>query len=210
MPTNKKTQELLDQCVAPWVEKLPWKDTHPVRFDASEGYDGKGVLGSRAGTIDCIDFENLAHEMAHAIEILESGRPQALGIAGWGMHIKTVMRIGWEEIREPITMQASEREARVCGIQMRILDMVDHPTLEGFARRHAEVLTRWMPDYIFGGDTQEERIGTRQRLIEESYRQWPAARIQAAWRAVQPRLELAAQPKPANDEIMPARRRMGR
>lgn len=201
------TQHLLDTRVAPWVEKLPWQSDFPVHFDESEGYRGNGVIGARTGPMDCLDFENVAHEMAHAIEILECGRASALARSGWGLRIKSSLEVMGEVFYEPTTMQATEREARVCGIQLRILEAVGHPDAEGFIERHASVLERFMPDYVFGGKSSEERVATRMRLIKDAYHQWPLARVQAAWRAAQPRLEavrLAQETKPS------PRRRMGR
>jgi hypothetical protein len=124
---EEKQQTLLDERVAPWVAKLPWIETAPVFYDASEGYAANGVMGAKAGPWDSLDFENVAHEMAHAIEILECGRTRAFLRPQWGLDIKTKIHIGHQVFREPVTMQATEREARVCGIQLRLLEMVDHP-----------------------------------------------------------------------------------
>lgn len=186
-----RQQALLDEQVAPWVAKLPFTKDAPVLFDASEGYSGNGVMGAKAGPSENINFENVAHEMAHAIEIIECGRMGALKKFQWGLEIKSKIQIGHEVFYEPTTMQPTEREARVCGIQLRILKMVGHPAVKGFEKRHAEVLHSWMPDYCFGGADEKSRIDIRKRLIEDSHKQWPAARVCAAWIAASPHLQLA-------------------
>lgn len=185
-------EHLVAKEVAPWVVKLPWQDTHPVSFDGSEGYKGAGVFGARTGPIDSISFKNVAHEMAHAIEIMECGRVSALSQDGWGLRVKSTVNIAGIDYEEPMSMQATEREARVCGIQLRILEIVEHPGLMGFASRQATILAKFMPDWVFGGSTEKERHASRARLIEESHRQWPAARVAAAWRAAQPHILQAA------------------
>lgn len=210
MDYEARLQHLLDTQVKPWVDKLPWQDTHPLRFDASEGYKGNGVIGARAGPIEAIDFPNVAHEMAHAIEILECDRIQALSRPSWGLEIKTVLRIGRESFREPITMQATTRETQVCGIQWRILEMVGHPDVENFANYHAQVLLNWMPDNIMGGKNDAQRLRLRERLIKEAYLQWPAARVEAGWRRVQPKLDAVALLAMKKDDHAAKPRRMGR
>ena len=87
-------ERLLQERVAPWVERFPWQAATPLRYDESEGYKGRGVVGCRAGPLDSIGFENLAHELAHAFEILESKGPGALGQPQWGMRIRTRVRVG--------------------------------------------------------------------------------------------------------------------
>lgn len=193
MDFQARAQKLLQAHVQPWVDLLPWQATHPVHFDASEGYRGGGVLGCKAGPIESIAFDNLAHEMAHAIDIFSCGRMASLERVGWGLRIRTRVHIGGRAYEEPATMQASAREAEVSGIQLRLLELVGHPAVEGFPARQARTLARFMPDHIHGGRDDAERIATRERLIVEAYHHWPAARVQAAWLGVQPRLEALAQ-----------------
>lgn len=206
---EEKQQKLLDDRVAPWVAKLPWAERASVAFDASEGYAGNGIMGAKAGPWDSIDFENVAHEMAHAIEILECGRVSALTRPQWGLDIKTQIHIGHQTFREPVTMQATEREARVCGIQLRLLEMVEHPAKKGFVKRHAAVLHRWMPDSIFGGSNEEERLALRERLIKDAFIAWPQARVASAWMRASQTLESIRTPDlKAQERARP--RKMGR
>lgn len=204
MDFQSRINKLLGTHVQPWVDRLPWQDTHPVHFDASEGYRGGGVLGCKAGPIESIGFDNLAHEMAHAIDIFNCGRIANLERASWGLRIRTRVRIGGRDYEEPVTMQASAREAEVSGIQLRILELVGHPGVEGFAAAQAATLARFMPDHIHGGKNDAERIAARERLIIEGYRQWPAARVQAAWRGVQPRLDALMRLSLQTQPVQPA------
>lgn len=208
---EEKQQKLLNERVAPWVAKLPWAEQAPVLFDASEGYAGNGIIGAKAGPWDSLDFENVAHEMAHAIEILECGRVRSFEKPQWGLDIKTKIQIGHQVFREPVTMQATEREARVCGIQLRLLEIVGHPAQKEFSARHARVLQRWMPDYIFGGVNEEERISLRERLIVDSFHAWPQARVASAWRRASENLEAIREATlHMNPSLSAKSRRMGR
>ena len=94
LTSSSAIERLLQERVAPWVERLPWQAATPLRYDESEGYKGQGVVGCRAGPLDSIGFEHLAHELAHAFEILESKGPGALGQPQWGMRIRTRVRVG--------------------------------------------------------------------------------------------------------------------
>lgn len=183
------SDSVLDRDVRPWAERWP----HPVRFDASEGYAGAGVLGCRTGPADSLAFENLAHELAHAFEALDTKGPKALGLPHWGLRIKTRLQIGSQTFFEPVTFQPTERECRVVGIQRRLLEMAGHPAADGLFDYFARVLTSFMPDWTHGGSTTEARWATRRALMEAAHGAWPEDRVRSQWPTVAAGLEQAWQ-----------------
>lgn len=189
-------ERLLQERVAPWVERLPWQASTPLRYDESEGYKGRGVLGCRAGPLDSIGFEHLAHELAHAFEILESKGPQALGQPQWGMRIRTRVRVGSQVFFEPVTFAPTERECRTTGIQRRLMELVGHPLADTLFDDQAKVLLHFMPDWHQGGTNEAQRLSRRKAVMEEAYQAWPAERVLATWPAVFQALEQAAAPRP--------------
>lgn len=194
MHSPEDLDHLLHERVAPWVALFPWQATTPVHYDRSEGYRGQGVLGCRAGPSDELHFENLAHELAHAFEILESKGPEEISKPNWGMRITTELEIGGRIFQEAVTFQATQRECRVGGIQKRLLAMVGHPHAEGLENRLADTLLRWMPDWHHGGKDETERLAHRRQLILKSFEEWPEERILGAWPQIFEALEGARQP----------------
>ena len=177
-------QSLLDENVAPWVDKLPWQADFPVRFDSSEGYAGDGIMGARSGPMTSISFSNVAHELAHAFEIKTTKGEARLSQKSWGLRIRTCVNFGGQYFFEPVTTQASERECRVAGIQKRIMEMVGHPEADGLFDYSAEVFLRFMPDWIQGGDDRDARKAHRLAVMESSYQEWPAQRLIEEWPAI--------------------------
>lgn len=197
----QKAQALLDQHVQPWVDKLPWASEAPVLFNGSEGYAGAGVLGCRSGPADAISFDNLAHEMAHALEIMETKGARALSKPNWGMRIKNTLYVGNQVFREPQTLQPTMRECRVVGIQLHLLEMVGHPDTQNTIKRYAQILNNYMPDWYMGGDNEEDRLRRRRQIIQESYEAWTPTRVEAAWRQIAPLLAALHSPAPARQRM---------
>ena len=182
-------QSLLNEKVAPWVARLPWQDQHPVRFDTSEGYAGKGVFGARSGPWDCLEFSNVAHELAHAFEIKATKGETFLSQKSWGLRIRTCLNIGGQYFFEPVTSQATERECRVTGIQRRLMEMVGHPDADKLFDYNAGVFLRFMPDWIQGGNNYDDRKAHRLAIMEASYAQWTPQRLMEEWPSIHAVLE---------------------
>ena len=79
--------------VLPWLDRWALQGSHPIRCDQSEGYRGLGVLGSRAGPAEALSFSNVAHEMGHALELLEhrplSDVKRRFSKKSWGLTIRS-------------------------------------------------------------------------------------------------------------------------
>lgn len=199
---NAKAQQRLEKHVTPWVEKFPFQATHPVRYDGSEGYAGQGIIGCRAGPADAIEFDNLCHEMAHAIEISESKGLARLRQREWGMRITSFVTVAGERYYEPRTVEPSRREARTVAIQIRLMELVDHPAVKTRVDYYSDLFVRLMPDWYLGAENEKDRREERKQWIRTALEQWPTERVVAAWQRIQPTLEALAHPKP--------RRRLGR
>jgi hypothetical protein len=136
-------------------------------------------FGGRAGPfdVDSISVDNLAHELAHAVE-LPSTLYRRISEAGWGFRIKSGLTIGGVYYEEARTLQATEREARVFGIQWHILESAGHTIGPDWAQAKAKLLADFMPDWVFGGDSAEARIACRAKLIQDAYRDTNLEEIQ--------------------------------
>src|ERR1700757_2415514 len=108
------------------VAALPFINDLNLKFDHREGYDGDGIFGYAAGP--SLAFNNLAHEMGHAIDCMIQNKVHRLHRRGWGLRIKTFQEIMGRCYYEPLTMQASELECRVVGYQKHIMEMANDPT----------------------------------------------------------------------------------
>lgn len=175
---------------------MPLQSDTSGRYDESEGYKGRGVIGCRAGPMDSIEFEHLAHELAHAFEILKSKDAEEVLKPQWGMTIRNRLQIGAQVFFEPLTFEPSQRECRTTGIQRRLLEIVGHPDAETIFDNQARALLRFMPDWHQGGQDEEQRLQRRKALMEGAYQAWPVERVLAAWPAVFQALEQAAAPQP--------------
>lgn len=89
-------------------------------YGISDYWDGNSftlAFGARAGTFLDINLTNLAHEMAHFVEIDEA----RCSMDGWGLKSPTSLVMGLECIK-PHTMQATARECRVIAHQSNLLE----------------------------------------------------------------------------------------
>lgn len=204
MDFDTQYQRLMAAQVAPWAERWEALTRAPLRVDMSEGYNGLGVFGARAGPYSSLNFTNVAHEMAHAIERVAAHKPEALAEYGWGLSIKSATVIMGRSYDTPQTAQASRREAAVVGIQQRLLEMVDHPAAPTLRHTMVKVLMDWMPDYFLGGSTQQKRRKDRLAHMAKAYEAWPPERVLSAWHHVIRHLP-APLPSP-HAQAMPARR----
>jgi hypothetical protein len=168
-----------------FINQLPWLKKS-LKIGAFEGYDGKGTFGFRLAGSDF--FSHVAHEVAHALEIVGTGREKHLFSDHWGMDIKSTIEVAGIPYKEPQTLQATERECRVVGIQKRIMEMAGDPNAEALTGYMAHILLKWMPDWIFGGREKAERLQTRYDLIEIAYKAWDEERIVKAWEQVSAKL----------------------
>jgi hypothetical protein len=111
------------------------------------------------------------------------------------MRIRTQLEVAGQRFYEPITMQATERECRVGGIQLRLLEAGGYDTQE-FLQEFALEL-RFMADWVHGGIcpsqpssperfNEEERqwVNTRIDLIQQAYEQFSLSDIQDRWDTV--------------------------
>lgn len=88
--------------------------------EGSEVRSGWLVLGAKAGPARSV--WNIAHEMAHLIEV----EPARLLRRGWGL-TQPQMEINGQRVFVPQTAQATRREVRVMGIQARIMTHLGLP-----------------------------------------------------------------------------------
>lgn len=181
LTTNER---LMATNVAPWVERWEALSSKPLHVDMSEGYNGLGVFGARAGPYSSLDFSNVAHEMAHAIERLATNRPETLSQYGWGLAIRSQVEVDGRVYDIPRTAQASRREATVFGIQKRLLEMVGHPDAAYMRESMIKIVMDWMPDYFLGGSNAEECRADRFCHMDRAYQDWPPERVLSAWHHV--------------------------
>jgi hypothetical protein len=161
---------------------LPFINGSNLKFDRREGYLGDGVFGYAAGP--SLEFENLAHEMSHAIDCVVQNRLHRLRRPNWGIHIKSFQDIMGRRYFEPVTMQPTELECRVVGYQKHIMEIADDPAAATITETMADTLHRYMCDHYMGGKTDEERIQTRADLIEKAYHSITKSDISAIWSRV--------------------------
>lgn len=146
---------------------LSFINDYNLKYNKHEGYHGNGIFGYGAGP--CLNFENLAHEMAHAMDCLIQNKPGRLRKHSWGLQIRSFQEIMGERYYEPLTMQPTELECRVVGYQKHLMEMAADPAAETITETMADCLYQFMPDYYKGGKTDKQRIQTRIDLIEKSY-----------------------------------------
>jgi len=172
---------------------LPWLFHPAFIIGPNEGYDGRR-FGSRAGPSECKSVKNVLHEVSHAIEMsLLPSRIWKRRVKQdmFDMRIRSSVVIGGERYYEPRTMQATERECRVGGIQLRLLEAGGYET-EGFLREFVIVL-RHMEDWCFGGtspcntygreysEDQKRWIQLREDLVMSAYERFSLPDIQGRW-----------------------------
>lgn len=159
------------------ISRVGWLTQPGFRWDFSEGYRD-GVFGARAGPE--VAFEHLAHEIAHAIELVLCGETRRLGLFGYNLRVKSYLVVAGVRYHEPRTTQPSERECRASGIQMHILEAAGMST-RGFPEKMADTLVRFMPDWHLGGADDSQRRRHRLALIEQAYARWTTDEIVQAW-----------------------------
>lgn len=82
------------------------------------------ILGARLATI--VSPSALIHEMAHFVEI-DYGR---IAKTGWGLKLREI-EIAGRVCKDPLTMQATERELRVCAYEANIEEKHGITKIEG-------------------------------------------------------------------------------
>ena len=157
-------------------QALPWLWVPGFRIGANEGFDGR-VFGARAGYRDDTSVYSLLHEVGHAVEMtLLPSRIWKRRVCrpNFEMRVRgraTVCGVPHEEAK---TMQATERECRVGGMQMTLLASGGYAT-QDFVSRFCESLHH-MADWYMGGSLPQRGKDTSQLSQEE--RQWLSAREQ--------------------------------
>lgn len=197
MLQNSEEKQPLHAIEGALRERLPWLWQPAFKIDASEGFIDF-VFGARAGPEDNLNALNVLHEVSHAIEITQS-KPRSwkrrLCLPNHGLEITTFQTILGKRYLEPTTMQCTERECRVAGIQQHVLEMGGFDT-RSFANDFVLTL-RYLPDSHLGGDSvmnahdpyeytdeQKRWVQTRLSIVKASYDTWSAFTIQAQWSKV--------------------------
>lgn len=194
---SASTKQPIYKIKAEISERLPWL-VHPAfKIGRHEGYSGDS-FGASAGLIDNTTSKNVLHEVAHAVEITRL--PQRIWRrrvkhAQFEMRVKSYNEVLGDRYYEPVTMQATERECRVGGIQLRLLEMGDYDT-EGFVEDFVITL-KYMADYYMGGscplnthdpadytDEHKRWIKTRTDLVLQAYNEYTPEVIQQQWSEV--------------------------
>jgi hypothetical protein len=152
-----------------------------LRYSNHEGYFNR-MFGYAAGP--SLSFDNLAHEMGHAIDCIVVNKPKRLTQDRWGLSITSYQDIMGERFYEPVTMQATELECRVVGYQKHILEMAGDPYAEEVISIMAKCLMEFMPDWYKGGKTKEEKIKIRTDLILNTYNSISKSDIIDIWSKV--------------------------
>lgn len=183
---------------------LPWLWAPAFKIGRNEGYDGE-TFGARAGPSEAMSAKNVIHEVCHCAEItLLPSRVWKRRVRQpyFEMRIRSYQTIGGERYYEPVTMQATERECRVGGMQLRLLEAGGYET-RGFVESFALTL-KYMSDWYMGGDcplnahdpekyTEEQQkwLDARIALVRAAYDEYPLADIQERWSTAMTWLEKA-------------------
>ena len=199
---RKKVSAIRDDIVT----RLPWLEAPAFVVSHKEGYVDR-AYGCRSGPIEDMSAENVLHEVAHAIEMtLLPTRTwhRRLQQNAFGMTIKSYQTITGQRYYEPVTMQATERECRVGGIQLRLFEAAGYPA-DTFISDYALVL-KYMADWFMGGSCplnthdpkdysagEREWLNARKRLVAKAYDDFPLADIQERWAKVMQFMETKQQ-----------------
>lgn len=161
--------------IKPLATVFPWMAHPAFQFNSkTEGFEN-WTFGGRAGP--SIDYFNLFHELAHAIELPEN-KWEAITEHGWPFNVRQ-RYIGYDVFDEPLTSQITARECRVFGIQKHIAQQAGMYQKLIFDKHRNEAitfeeycvkLTSWLPDWIMGGSSDEERNQFRLNIINETYK----------------------------------------
>ncbi len=161
------------------LSRAPWIRRPGFTWGTHEGFRDYS-FGARAGPE--IGFQHLAHEMAHAIELLGNAELARLHANGYGLRVAQVEILG-RSYDNPETMQATERECRVAGIQMHIMESAGL-RVSSFIDDFAETMVQFMPDWFVGAKHSEARKHQREELIVKSYGSWDRNAVREAWSEV--------------------------
>lgn len=166
---------------------------------------GESYFGD--GRIPCADPSFVEHEIAHAIDFhLEDDLSRRMQLVGWGLEV-TQVDTAWGLFDEPRTMQATERECRVFGMEWHIRSQLqerESMDLADWAQNKAEVLHRFMPDWVFPLEHSfDQRIAIRRKLIKQSAEVWNSERLKALWQEVRPQLASYRKTDPTGGVMLP-------
>lgn len=176
---------------------LPWLWQPAFKINRHEGYDGS-AFGARAGPWESVATRNVLHEVSHAVELTllesENWRSRLLE-PNFDMRIRSYQDIGYQRIYEPLTLQATKRECRVGGIQLRLLEAGGYDT-STFVDSYVLIL-RHMADSLYGGscplntprraDYNRKNwkwVAKRTQWVHDAYHQFSLAEIQERWAEV--------------------------
>lgn len=205
---NDKIAEKLKENILNRLEHCPLFQQHPYFVFMGTGYNGDGAFPIGFTSSDP-EIEAMYHEIGHAFEFQEGlGAKRASSRFKrnfWGMRITTEIEVAGRLYAEPVTYQATEREARVMGIQLRLMEMNGLPydgksfevLLEDQAISLAGTLNKFMPDYISNpefkvGESQSKEPSKAQLYIAgkiiESYTSWTEDKILSMWKEIAPQM----------------------
>lgn len=156
------------------LKRLGWDLLPHMEWHYGEGLrDFK--FGVRAGPQ--YSFSNMAHEIAHAIELTDSEWKRVTS-DDWGLKIRSYVKVGGVRYEEPRTMQASARECRVFGIQKHILEKSGYQLPSDWAEKQGLMLAKYMEDWIMGGDDEKARAAARTKIINDTYQSYNFVQIE--------------------------------
>jgi hypothetical protein len=195
--TGTEKKQSMDGIQLEMATRLPWMWHPAFKIGDFDGYDGRS-FGARAGTDENLNVYNVLHEVAHAIEMTllsKSAWKRRILIPSFDMRIKTSQVVMGTRYFEPATLQATERECRVGGIQKHLMEMGGYNTRR-FESKFIRTL-QYLPDSFFGGENimgshhvsdyskkQKLWIKTRSDILKNSYKNFNQEDISMRWKAI--------------------------
>lgn len=194
MKPNPRTRASVPDIRKDVLNRLPWLDH--VAFHINEGlyYDGR-AFGVASGLPENTSPDVLLHEISHSMELtLLPSRiwKRRIKRPNFELTIKTVQNIAGQIFEEPSTMQATERECRVAGMQLRLLEAAGYDT-GAFFETFVEELVH-VKDSHYGGESiqnthlpndysagQRAWVQCRVDLIQASYNIHTLDDLKARW-----------------------------
>lgn len=174
--------------------KLPWLAHSTFNIGDHVGYNG--TFGA-SDTSKCDVFCAL-HELSHAVELTRLNSriwKRRLGRHDFELRVRTAFWVFGVFCREPKTLQISDREAVVGGIQLRLLEAMGYD-VSTFVPRYAMLMSRLADNYLGPGTAPYNAsaaqhspehlawLNGRAAMVQKAYQDWPLDRIQRAWAAV--------------------------
>jgi hypothetical protein len=106
------------------INKYPQLCLEENDIDRIEGYYSNGDI-PKFGYLSArtTSFPTLYHELAHAIELVDTA-PDRLLLSGFGMHCESSVPINGQRYSEPFSVQATDRECKVVAIQSHLLSEI--------------------------------------------------------------------------------------